>query len=275
MRFTKMHGLGNDFILIEPKDSSCKYGDLAKRLCDRHTGIGADGLVLVLPGDGADFRMRIFNADGSEPEMCGNAIRCFAKYVYERGLTGKTDISIETLAGVMRPALQVEAGAVTLVRVDMGKPLLERRDIPMAGPGGPVIDEPFTVQGQTVSLSGLRMGVPHIVVWEDTLSIERMRELGALLEVDPAFPQKTNVNFAEVLNGEEIAVRTWERGAGPTLACGTGSCAAVVAASLAGFTGRTVTVHLAIGDLFIEWAKDGRVMMSGPAAEVFTGEIDA
>lgn len=272
MRFTKMHGLGNDFILIEPERST-DFGQLAARLCDRHTGIGADGLVLVLPSRQADFRMRIFNADGSEPEMCGNAIRCFAQYVYDRGLAEKTDLVVETLAGLIRPRILIEDGKITGVRVDMGKPLLDRADIPMEGPAGPVVDEPFTVDGETLAVSGLRMGVPHMVVWEQKLSVERMERLGARMETHPAFPQRTNVNFAEVLNDSEIAVRTWERGVGPTLACGTGCCATVVAASMAGFTGKRATVHLKLGDLSIEWAQDGHVYMTGPAQEVFTGEI--
>ena len=274
MQFTKMHGLGNDFILTEPAaGDGGEYGKRACKLCDRHTGIGADGLVLVLPSEQADFRMRIFNADGSEPEMCGNAIRCFAKYVYERGLTEQTDLKVETLAGIIKPRILTEDGSVTGVRVDMGKPQLDRTDIPMVGPAGPVINETFSVGGETLSISGLRMGVPHMIVWEEIVTVERMERLGALMEVDPAFPQRTNVNFAEVLNRDEIAVRTWERGVGPTLACGTGACATGVAASMAGLTGNTVTVHLALGDLLIEWAENGHVYMTGPAAEVFTGEI--
>lgn len=275
MRFTKMHGLGNDFILVAPAQGDGEdYGKISARLCDRHTGIGADGLVLILPSDEADFRMRIFNADGSEPEMCGNAIRCFAKYVYERGLTSETDLTVETLAGLIKPSILLEDGAVAGVRVDMGKPQVNRADIPMQGPEGPVVDEAFTIDGETLAISGLRMGVPHMIVWEQKLSIERMERLGALMEGDPTFPQRTNVNFAEVLNRDEIAVRTWERGVGPTLACGTGACATGVAASMAGFTGNTVTLHLALGDLLIEWAGDRPVYMTGPAEEVFTGSID-
>jgi len=273
MRFTKMHGLGNDFILVEPAQAE-DYGLLSARLCDRHTGIGADGLVLVMPSDEADFRMRIFNADGSEPEMCGNAIRCFAKYAYGHGLTDKTDLTVETLAGIIKPRIMTADGTIGGVRVDMGDPRLNRADIPMAGPEGPVVNEPFAIDGETLAISGLRMGVPHMIVWEETLSVPRMERLGALMEVDPAFPQRTNVNFAEVLNRDEIAVRTWERGVGPTLACGTGACATGVAASMAGFTGKTVTVHLALGDLLIEWGEDGHVYMTGPAEEVFTGCID-
>jgi diaminopimelate epimerase len=275
MRFTKMHGLGNDFILIElPQGDGAAYGQSSARLCDRHTGVGADGLVLVLPSTEADFRMRIFNADGSEPEMCGNAIRCFAKYAYERGLTDKADLTVETLAGIIKPRILTEDGHVTGVRVDMGAPGLDRVDIPMTGPTGHVINESFAVGGETLSISGLRMGVPHMIVWEEPLSVERMERLGKLMEVDPSFPQKTNVNFAEVLNRDEIAVRTWERGVGPTLACGTGCCATAVAASMAGFTERKATVHLALGNLFIEWAQDGHVYMTGPAVEVFTGSIN-
>lgn len=274
MHFTKMHGLGNDFILTEPEKEAENYHDLTRRLCGRHTGVGADGLALVLPSDRADFRMRIFNADGSEPEMCGNAIRCFAKYVYERGMTSNTGITVETLAGIIKPRILLEDGAITGVRVDMGKPMLDRADIPMNGENGPVVDESFAVNGQTVAMSGLRMGVPHIIVWEESLSMERVRELGAALEADPVFPQRTNVDFTEVINTEEIAVRTWERGVGPTLACGTGCCAAAVAASLAGFTDRRVTVHLELGELLIEWAKDGRVYMTGPAADVYQGDIE-
>jgi len=276
MRFTKMHGLGNDFIIIDDFHAkpSRDYNKLAPRLCDRHFGIGADGLIIVLPSVKADVRMRIINPDGSEAEMCGNGIRCFAKYVYENGIAKKQVMSVETLAGIMKPELYIENGEVKSVRVDMGKPDFEPANIPAFMPGSRIVERPIEVDGEHYSITSLLMGVPHTVLFVDDVDAVDISTIGPKLEKYYAFPKKTNVNFVQVLNDHEIKVRTWERGAGATLACGTGSCASAVASAVTGRTGRSVTVHLFAGDLFIEWADDDTVFMTGPAAEVFRGEIN-
>lgn len=276
MRFTKMHGLGNDFIVIDDFHAkpSRDYNKLAPRLCDRHFGIGADGLIIVLPSVKADVRMRIINPDGSEAEMCGNGIRCFAKYVYENGIAKKQVMSVETLAGIMKPELYIENGEVKSVRVDMGKPDFEPANIPAFMPGSRIVERPIEVDGEHYSITSLLMGVPHTVLFVDDVDAVDILSTGPKLEKYYAFPKKTNVNFVQVLNDHEIKVRTWERGAGATLACGTGSCASAVASAVTGRTGRNVTVHLFAGDLFIEWADDDTVFMTGPAAEVFLGEIN-
>lgn len=275
MEFTKMHGLGNDFIILDGAGiNEAEYGKLAEVLCDRHTGVGADGILLVLASKQADTRMRIINADGSEANMCGNGIRCFAKYVYERGIVNMTRFTIETFAGPIVPELTVEGGKVVSIKVDMGKPVLQRKDIPMTGPEGNVVNEPLPVNGETVHITSMLMGVPHTMVFVDTLVEKLILSMGPQIERHAAFPRKTNVNFVKVLNSKEIEVRTWERGAGRTLACGTGSCASVAAAVLNGKTGRSVTVHLEKGDLFIEWTGDDTVFMTGPAVEVFAGSYN-
>lgn len=273
MKFQKMHGLGNDFILMDEIDP-VKYDltALAIRLCDRHQGIGADGIILILPSEIADVKMRIINSDGSEANMCGNGIRCFAKYVYDNQINTAKSFTIETGAGVMIPELIVEDGRVVFVKVNMGAPDLERSAIPMTGVAGHVINEPLTVQGKVYNITSLLMGVPHTIVFVDRLDQTDIVSIGRQIEKNPAFPKGTNVNFAEVINDHEIKIRTWERGAGSTLACGTGSCASAVAASLNGKTGKEVTIHLTLGDLFIEWI-DGIVYMTGSASHVFTGEI--
>lgn len=273
MRFQKMHGLGNDFILMDEIDP-VKYdlAALAIRLCDRHQGIGADGIILILPSEIADVKMRIINSDGSEANMCGNGIRCFAKYVYDNQINTAKSFTIETGAGVMIPELIVEDGRVLFVKVNMGAPDLERSAIPMNGVAGHVINEPLTVQGNVYNITSLLMGVPHTIVFVDHLDQTDIVSIGRQIEKNPVFPKGTNVNFVEVINDHEIKMRTWERGAGSTLACGTGSCASAVAASLNRKTGKEVTVHLTLGDLFIEWI-DGIVYMTGSANHVFTGEI--
>lgn len=275
MLFSKMHGLGNDFILINGLEGSEQdYNALAAIVCDRHLGIGADGLEVVLPSDAADLRMRIINSDGSEAEMCGNGIRCFAKYVYEKGIIDKTTFTVETLAGIMEPELIVEDGIVKLVKVNMGKPGLERSDIPMIGAKGMVLDEAIDVDGDEYKISAMLVGVPHTMVFVDDAESAPLYEIGPKIENHKLFPQRTNVNFVEVINDGEIKVRTWERGAGVTLACGTGCCASVVAAALTGRTARKATVHLMEGDLIIDWTEDGTIFMTGPAINVFEGEYD-
>lgn len=274
VKFQKMHGLGNDFILMDQIDP-LKYDltALAIKLCDRHQGIGADGIILILPSEIADAKMRIVNSDGSEAKMCGNGIRCFAKYVYDNKIITAKTFTIETGAGIMIPELIIEDGKVLLVKVNMGAPQLERSQIPMTGIAGKVINEPLHIGGMEYKITSMLMGVTHTIVFANHLTEEDLITLGKLIEKNPVFTHGTNVNFVEVLNDHEVKVRTWERGAGRTLACGTGSCASAIAASLNGLTGKVVTVHLALGDLLIEWI-DGIVYMTGSANHVFEGMVE-
>lgn len=275
MRFTKVHGLGNDFILVDcykEKIDVSKASGLAVKMCDRCFGVGADGLVLLMPSDRADIRMRIINSDGSEAEMCGNAIRCVAKYMYERNMIKKEKIRVETLAGIIIPELIMENGMVKSVRVDMGEPRLERAEIPMSGGPGQVVGEPLAVGGSNFDITAVSMGNPHCVIFVPDADSVPLRDIGPRIEKHNAFPRKTNVEFVQVLNRDEVIMKVWERGAGETMACGTGACATAVACALNNLTGRKVTVRLKGGDLFIEWAQDNHVYMTGPAAEVFTGD---
>lgn len=273
LKFVKMHGLGNDFVLIEaPRIED--YASLARRICHRRFGVGADGLIVILPSEQADLRMRIFNPDGSEPEMCGNGIRCFASYVFEAGMVQKTEFTVETLAGIIKPLLILEGDKVAAVQVDMGKPRLERSEIPMLGEGSPVINETITIEGTSWQGTCVSMGNPHCVFFVNDVEQAPVATVGPTVEHHPLFPQRTNVEFIEVLNPTELKMRVWERGAGETMACGTGACAATVAAALTGRSERRVTVHLAAGDLQIEWSPDDdHVYMTGPAEEVFRGEF--
>ena len=274
MKFQKMHGLGNDFVLFDELDpSKVDLTELAIRLCDRHQGIGADGIILILPSEVADVKMRIINSDGSEANMCGNGIRCFAKYVYDNHINRAKTFTIETGAGIMIPELIIEDEKVIFVKVNMGAPELERGAIPMTGPEGNVINEVFHTSNNTFHITSLLMGVPHTMVFVDHLNQTDIVAMGREIENHTSFPEKTNVNFVEVINDREINVRTLERGAGSTLACGTGSCASAVASNLNGKTGKEVTVHLALGDLLIEWI-DGVVFMTGSANHVFEGNLD-
>lgn len=275
-RFTKMHGCGNDYIYIdgfEQRVSNPKK--LARLMSDRHFGVGSDGLILILPSKRADLRMRMFNSDGSEAEMCGNGIRCVAKYAYEKGLAQKKVVKVETKAGILTLLNKVKDGRVRAVRVDMGRPRLDRREVPMRGKAGQVLDEPFTVKGKTFKITALSMGNPHCVIFvEDTKSFP-VSEVGSAIECHSAFPERVNVEFVQVVSPEEVSVRTWERGAGETMACGTGASAVCVAGALTGRTGRSITAHLLGGDLELEWSEDSRVYMTGPAEEVFSGEWPA
>ena len=274
MKFQKMHGLGNDFILFNDLDPmKFDLSALAIRLCDRHQGIGADGIILILPSEVADVKMRIINSDGSEANMCGNGIRCFAKYIYDNHINRAKTFTIETGAGIMIPELIIEDENVLFVKVNMGAPVLERAAIPMIGATGNVVNEDFRTGINTYKITSLLMGVPHTMIFVDHLDQTDIVAIGREIEKHPSFPEKTNVNFVEVINDREIKVRTWERGAGSTLACGTGSCAAAVASNLIDKTGKTVTVHLALGDLLIEWV-DGIVFMTGSANHVFEGNLD-
>ncbi len=274
MKFTKMHGLGNDFIFFENLDNiEMDYSALAVKLCHRQLGIGADGIVVVLPSEVADLRMRIINADGSEANMCGNAIRCYAKYAYERGLIGSKTFKIETFAGIMIPEVIEEDGTVKAVRVNMGEPDIRRTAIPMRGDELAAINVMLPVDGKEINITSVLMGVPHTMIFVDDLNSIDVKCLGPVVEKHPSFPKGTNVNFVEVINRNRIKLRTWERGAGATLACGTGSCASAVASVLNEHTERSVTVELQYGDLQIEWTEDGTVFMTGPAEESFSGEI--
>jgi len=274
IKFQKMHGLGNDFILMDQIDPS-KYDlpALAIKLCDRHQGIGADGIILILPSEIADVKMRIINSDGSEADMCGNGIRCFAKYVYDNKINTAKSFTIETGAGIMIPELIIEDGKVLFVKVNMGAPHLERSAIPMTGAAGNVINESINIEDRDYKITSMLMGVPHTIVFVNHFDEDTILKIGKLIEKHPSFTQGTNVNFVEILNDHEVNVRTWERGAGRTLACGTGSCASAVAASLNGLTSKEVTVHLALGDLLIEWI-DGIVYMTGSANHVFEGMVE-
>ncbi|ADQ40014.1 diaminopimelate epimerase [Caldicellulosiruptor acetigenus I77R1B] len=275
MLFSKMHGLGNDFIVIDARGKEdIDYNSLAKRMCHRHIGVGADGLLLVLDSKLADIRMRIINSDGSEAEMCGNGIRCFSKYVFERGIVKKDKFKVETLAGIIEPELILnEYGLVEKVKVNMGKPSFKRKDIPMQGePDSDAINTSIEVDGKEYKITSLLMGVPHTVLFVDDVEKVDIYTLGPKIERHEVFPRKTNVNFVQVIDKNNIKVRTWERGAGATYACGTGSCASVIASNLNGYTERKANVHLYFGTLEIEWQEDGTVFMTGPAEEVFVGE---
>jgi diaminopimelate epimerase len=278
LHFTKVQGLGNDFILVncfEEKLDISKAGDLAVEMCRRRTGIGADGLLLLLPSKLTDIQMRIFNSDGSEAEMCGNAIRCAARYLYDHNMIAKSKITVETPAGIIIPELLLENGVVKSVRVDMGEPRLERSEIPMLGRPGMVVDEPLAAAGLTFHITAVSMGNPHCIIFVPDADEVTLPGIGPSIEKHQSFPRKTNVEFIQVLNRDEIKMRVWERGAGVTMACGTGACAAVVACVLNGLTGRRVTVRLEMGGLFIEWAEDNHVYMTGPAEEVYTGSYPA
>jgi len=276
LKFVKMQGLGNDFVFVNCFEEMLvedELPELARGVSDRHFGVGADGLILILPSDKADFQMRIFNADGGESEMCGNGMRCFARLVYEQGLTDRAEFTVETAAGIIVPRLVVDEGRVRAVRVDMGRPRFPRSEIPMRGePGSRVVDRPLTAAGREFRVTCLSMGNPHCVIFVDDLERVDLAGWGTALERHEAFVRRTNVEFVRVLGPEELHVLVWERGAGATLACGTGACAAAVAAAIQGRTGRRVSVHLPGGRLEIEWAADDRVFMTGPCAEVFRGE---
>ena len=278
--FIKMHGLGNDFILIDCLSKS--LGDssflsyLAKKLCNRNFGIGADGLMLILASSKADLQMRIFNSDGTEAQMCGNGIRCFAKYAYENKLISKNKFTVETLAGIITPELIFKDKEISGIKVDMGIPKLERREIPMEGEDTPtVVDETLTIDSKYVfKITCVSMGNPHCITFVNDVQSISVDEIGRKIENHPLFPEKTNVEFIQVLNKQEINFRVWERGVGETLACGTGACAALVAAVLNKKTDREAIIHLPGGDLDIQWADDGHVYMTGPAELVFRGEME-
>ena len=274
MDFVKMHGLGNDFVFIEDKTGQDKdYTALARAMCNRHTGIGADGLIVIVDSRVADVRMRIINSDGSEAEMCGNGIRCFAKYVYDNGIIEKKRFTVETPAGIMEPEITVgEDNKAELITINMGRPSFNRSEIPMEGADGRVLNEDLCVDGENWKITSLLMGVPHTVTYVDDVDTVDIEKIGPLFEKHEAFPKHTNINFAQQMDDRTVKVRTWERGAGATLACGTGSCSVAVASFLNGRTGREVDIQLPLGILHIEYREeDGNVYMTGPAAVSFTG----
>ncbi len=275
IQFTKMHGLGNDYFFIEAEhDSPVDWPELSRRMSHRYLGAGSDGIILILPSDKADFAMRIFNADGSEAETCGNGVRCFAKYVHERRLTSKTYFVIDTLGGPNRVELSVEDQTVARVRSNMGRPKFERADIPMEGPAGRVLEEPLDVYGETFPVTCVNVGNPHAVVFVDDATRVDLENLGPMIENHPKFPQRTNVEFVNVVDRENIVMRIWERGSGVTMASGSGACGAALASMITERVNRRVEVNLVFGRLSIEWAEDGNVYQEGPAAEVFTGAWD-
>ncbi len=274
MQFTKWHGLGNDFVIVNGmKEHITDYHKQAVAVCDRNFGIGADGLVVLLPSDIADFKMRIFNSDGSEADMCGNATRCVARYLYENKITTKTIITLDTLAGIITPELVFQDGGLATVKVDMGEPRLKRNEIPIIGDAQEqVVNVPLAIDGQTYHITCVSMGNPHCVIFVDDVAKINLSLIGPKIETHSLFPRKTNVEFLQILDRQTIRMRVWERGAGITKACGTGASAALVAAVLNGYTDRQATVRLDGGDLFLEWANNNHIYKSGPAVEVFRGE---
>ena len=274
MRFTKMEGTGNDYIYINGFEESVDDpAALSVRMSRDHFGCGADGLILILPSDRADFRMRMFNKDGSEGEMCGNGIRCVAKYCRERGLTDKTAFTVESGGAVKHVLCYLRDGTVHSVRADMGEPVLEGPRIPSALTGNPVVNHPLTALGQEFAVTLVNIGNPHAVIFVADLSSAPVLTAGPALERHPAFPQRINVEFVQVLDSSHAKIRIWERGTGETLACGTGTCAALVACVLNGLTGRAADITLPGGVLRVEWSEeDNHVFMTGPANFVYEGE---
>jgi len=278
--FVKMHGLGNDFILIncltKPLGDSSFLSSLAKKLCHRNFGIGADGLILILSSEKADLRMRIYNSDGTEAQMCGNGIRCFAKYAYENKLVSKNKFTVETLAGIIIPELIFKDKEISGIKVDMGAPRLRRGEIPMFGEDTPtVVDETLKINPkQTFKVTCVSMGNPHCITFVNDVQSMPVDEIGPKIENHPLFLEKTNVEFIQILNRKEINFRVWERGVGETLACGTGACAALVASVLNNKSERQAIIHLTGGDLDIEWIENGPIFMTGPAELIFKGEME-
>ncbi len=274
--FTKMHGLGNDYLYVDRFHYRPEHDwpELSRRMSNRHFGVGADGLILIEPSRIADVKMRMFNSDGLEGEMCGNGVRCLAKYVYEHGIVTKDVIEVETLAGIIKPHLSVCDGKVFEVSVDMGMPRLARKDIPVSTPGPePVVDEPIEVDGRTYYGTAVSMGNPHCVFFVEDVWAVPLEEIGPKLEHHPIFPRRANIEFVAVKSREDIDMRIWERGSGITMASGSGSSASVVASVLHGKTGRKVRVHLPGGVLLVEWREDGHVWQTGPAVEVCRGQF--
>lgn len=275
IKFTKMHGLGNDYVYIDAINQKIENeSSLAKFVSNRHFGIGSDGLILICKSEIADFKMRMFNSDGSEAEMCGNGIRCVGKFVYDKGLTNKTTVKIETLAGIKTLILNTKDGKVETARVDMGEPILEAEKIPVISTEKPVKNLELEAENKKFKFTCVSMGNPHaITIVENTKEFD-VEKYGKVLEIDKVFPKKANIEFAQIVDRQNINMRVWERGAGETLACGTGACATAVACNLNGLTDRKVNIELLGGTLNIEWNEtDNHVYMTGPAVTVFDGEL--
>ena len=275
IKFTKMHGLGNDYVYIDAINQKIENeSSLAKFVSNRHFGIGSDGLILICKSEVADFKMRMFNSDGSEAEMCGNGIRCVGKFVYDKGLTNKTTVKIETLAGIKTLILNTKDGKVETARVDMGEPILEAEKIPVISTEKPVKNLELEAENKKFKFTCVSMGNPHAITIVENTKEFNVERYGKILEVDKAFPKKANIEFVQIIDKENIKMRVWERGAGETLACGTGACATAVACNLNGLTDRKVNIELLGGTLNIEWNEtDNHVYMIGPAVTVFDGEL--
>ncbi len=277
MKFTKMHGIGNDYIYVNCFEEKVENPEqVSIYVSDRHKGIGSDGLVMIMPSDKADFRMRIFNADGSEAMMCGNATRCIGKYVYDKGLTDKTEITLETNSGIKYLKLFPENGKVEFVEVDMGKTILVPKDIPVKSDKDRFISEPVAVDGKEYKITCVSMGNPHAIVYLDGVDELELEKIGPSFENHELFPDRINTEFIEVIDRTNLKMRVWERGSGETFACGTGACASVVSSVLNGFCdkGTEVTVHLRGGDLRITYNEDETVIMKGPATLICDGDVD-
>jgi diaminopimelate epimerase len=275
MLFTKMQGLGNDYVYVDAaREEIADPSGLARIISDRHFGVGADGLILICPSDVADVRMQMFNADGSEAQMCGNGIRCVAKYAWDHRLTRSNPMAVETRAGIKEIQLQLgPAGLVESATVDMGEPILEAAQIPLSGlEGEKVVDQPLQTSEGVMKMTCVSMGNPHAVFYVDQADAVDLNHLGPIIENHPVFPERVNAHFVQVHSEQEVTVKTWERGSGITLACGTGASAVCVAGALTGRAGRSIVAHLPGGDLELQWRQDGHVLMTGPAVEVFQGE---
>ncbi|MDO5149923.1 MAG: diaminopimelate epimerase [Oscillospiraceae bacterium] len=277
MKFTKMHGIGNDYVYVNCFEETIDNPEeVSIKISDRHFGIGSDGLVMIMPSDKADFRMRMFNADGSEGNMCGNATRCIGKYVYDNHLTDKTEITLETRSGIKYLTLYPENGKVQTVLVDMGKAILNPASIPMKAEGEEFISKPVEVNGKNVNITAVSMGNPHAVTFVDDVESLDLEKIGPDYENHPLFPERVNTEFAKIIDESTVMMRVWERGSGETWACGTGACACAVACVKNGFFpfDKEITVKLRGGDLYITYKNDGTVLMRGPAETVFTGSIE-
>ena len=277
LKFTKMHGAGNDYIYINCFEETVKNPEkLAIKVSDRHFGIGSDGLILISPSDRADFKMNIYNADGSEGMMCGNGIRCVSKYVYDNGMTDKDEISVETRSGIKLIKMNVENGKVVSARVNMGEPILEAEKIPTKFDGENVIRQKLTIDEKEYEVTCVSMGNPHCIVYVDDVKDIDLEKIGPKFENNEMFPERINTEFVHVVSDTELDMRVWERGSGETLACGTGSCAVTVASVLCGYCKRNteIKINLLGGTLTDIWTDGGDVYMTGPAATVCTGEIE-
>lgn len=277
MKFTKMHGIGNDYVYVNCFEETIENPEeVSIKISDRHFGIGSDGLVMIMPSDKADFRMRMFNADGSEGNMCGNATRCIGKYVYDNHLTDKTEITLETRSGIKYLTLYPENGKVQTVLVDMGKAILNPASIPMKAEGEEFISKPVEVNGKNVNITAVSMGNPHAVTFVDDVESLDLEKIGPDYENHPLFPERVNTEFAKIIDDHTVMMRVWERGSGETWACGTGACACAVACVKNGYFpyDKEITVKLRGGDLYITYKNDGTVLMRGPAETVFTGSIE-